>query len=146
MNDESPRKESSPKYDLEERLLDYAAAIIQLVDTLPSSLAGRDVAGQLLRSGTNPLTSHGESQSAESTKDFIHKLKVGLKELRESFPWLRLIQRSRLHPNEAVVCGLMDETDQLIRIFFTSIQTAQKRLALRERPTSSKQHPEPRLE
>ncbi len=83
---------AEPKYDLEERLLEYAARIIRLVERPPAGRAGNHVAAQLLRSGMSPLPNHGEAQAAESRKDFIHKLKVCHKELRESRRWLRLIQ------------------------------------------------------
>src|SRR5947199_8086298 len=83
----------SEKYDLEERLLEYAARIIRLVEKLPNTRAGNHVAGQLLRSGTSPLPNHGEAQAAESANDFVHKFKICLKELRESYRWLLLIQR-----------------------------------------------------
>ena len=86
-----------PKYDLEDQLVNYAAAIIQLVDGMRPTPAGRHIGGQLLRSGTSPLGSHGEAQAAESTKDFIHKFKVAFKELRESLRWLKLTARARLH-------------------------------------------------
>src|SRR5208283_6094041 len=79
-------------YDLEERLLAYAVRIIRLVEALPSTRAGNHVAGQLLRSGTSPLPNHGEAQAAESRADFVHKLKICLKELRESYRWLLLVQ------------------------------------------------------
>ena len=72
------------EYDLEDRLLDYAAQIIRLAESLPQTRAGNHVAGQLLRSGTSPLPNHGEAQAAESRKDFIHKLSICLKELKES--------------------------------------------------------------
>jgi four helix bundle protein len=123
--------ERAKKYDLEERLLDYAAAIIRLVDGLRKTPAGRHVGGQLLRSGTSPLGSHGEAQSAESARDFVHKFRVGLKELRESLRWLKLIQRSELHDEPAAAVHLIDETGQLIRIFSASITTAQKRMTLK---------------
>jgi len=113
-------------YDLEERLLEYAARIIRLVERLPNTRAGNHVAGHLLRSGTSPLPNHGEAQAAESAKDFIHKLKICLKELRESFRWLRLIQRVPLM-NPKRVDPLLQETDELIRIFVSSIKTAQAR-------------------
>jgi hypothetical protein len=70
-------------FDLEDRLLDYAAAMIRLVEELPKTRAGNHLASQLLRSGTCPLLNHGEAESVESPADFIHKLKVSLKELRE---------------------------------------------------------------
>jgi four helix bundle protein len=113
------------QYDLEERLLDYSARIIRLVERLPDTRTGNHVAGQLLRSGTSPLSNHGEAQAAESPKDFVHKLKICLKELRETYRWLLLIQRvPLLRPR--LVDALVKETDELIRIFVKSIQTAQK--------------------
>lgn len=83
------------KYDLEERLLEYAARIIRLTEQMNRTTAGVHVAHQVLRSGTSPLPNHGEAQAAESPADFVHKLKVCLKELRETFRWLRLIQKVR---------------------------------------------------
>jgi len=81
------------------------------------------VAGQLLRSGTSLLPNHGEAQGAESRRDFIHKLKICHKELRESRRWLQLIQRVPLL-KAALVQPLVDETDELVRIFAKSLQTA----------------------
>ncbi|MGA2281615.1 MAG: four helix bundle protein [Verrucomicrobiota bacterium] len=115
------------KYNLEERLLEYAANIIHLVEKLPDSRVGNHVAGQLLRCGTSALPNHGEAQAAESANDFIHKLSICLKELRESLRWLRLIRRVPLVKSETLLEGLLDETDELIRIFVSSIRTAQKR-------------------
>jgi four helix bundle protein len=111
-------------YDLEQRLLEYAAAIIRLVEQLPASRAGNHVAGQLLRSGTSALPNHGEAQAAESRRDFIHKLKICHKELKESARWLRLIQRVPLLAEETVG-PLLSETDELTRIFASSIRTAE---------------------
>jgi len=111
-------------YDLEERLLDYAAAIIRLTEDLPPSRAGNHVAGQLLRSGTSPLPNHGEAQAAESRDDFIHKFSICLKELRESRRWLRLMLRVPLARNPKTVQGLVAETEELILIFAKSIKTA----------------------
>ena len=113
------------RYDLEERLLEYAARIVRLVELLPNSRAGNHVAGQLLRAGTSPLPNHGEAQAAESRNDFVHKLKICHKELRESRRWLRLIQRVPLL-QPALVEPLLQETEELIRIFHTSIRTANK--------------------
>ena len=84
------------KYDLEERLLEFASAVIDLSEKLPNSRAGNHIAGQILRSGTSPYPNHGEAESAESRDDFIHKLKVCLKELRETRRWARLIQTQAL--------------------------------------------------
>jgi four helix bundle protein len=82
---------SKPRFDLELRLLEFSARIIRLVDSLPNTRAANHIAGQLLRCGTSPYGNHGEVEAAESRKDFIHKLKVCLKELKESRRWLRLL-------------------------------------------------------
>ena len=119
------------KFDLEERLLEYAARIIRLVEKLPETRAGNHVAGQLLRSGTSPLPNHGEAQAAESRRDFIHKMKICHKELRESRRWLRLIQRVPLL-KPVQVQPLADETEELVRIFAASLRTAQQRGKLPE--------------
>jgi four helix bundle protein len=120
---DSPRIEERI-YDLEERLLDYAAAIIRAVEELPKTRAGNHIAGQLLRSGTSPLPNHGEAEAAESTADFIHKLKVCLKELRETKRWLLLVMRVPLLSDSGSLAPVLRETDELIRIFVASIRTA----------------------
>ena len=112
-------------FDLEDRLLDYAAAIIRLAEELPKTRAGNHLASQLLRSGTSPLPNHGEAESAESPADFIHKLKVCLKELRETKRWLRLVMRVPLLPTSAAN-PLLAETIELIRIFVASIRTTER--------------------
>ena len=114
-------------YDLEERLLDYAVRIIRLVDELPKSRGGDHIGGQLLRSGTSPTLNHGEVQAAESLADFVHKLKICLKELRESRRALLIIERKPLADDLEETRALTCETEQLIRIFFASIRTANAR-------------------
>jgi four helix bundle protein len=121
------KEEEKPKYDLEERLLDFGAGIISLTRKLNTNYAERHVGNQLLRAGTAPLSHHGEAQGAESPADFIHKMRLALKELRESERWLKLILRASLFPKETDLTVLLNETDQLIRIFVTSIGTAEKR-------------------
>ena len=116
------------RYDLEERLLEFAAAVIDLSEKLPDSRAGNHVAGQVLRSGTSPYPNHGEAEDAESREDFIHKLKLCLKELRETRRWARLIQRKGWASNETTLIFILGEADELIRIFFSSIQTARRNL------------------
>jgi four helix bundle protein len=106
---------------------EYSVRIIHLVEALPGIRARNHVGGQLLRSGTSPLSNHGEAQAAESRPDFIHKMKVCLKELRETMRWLRLVQRVPLVKPAAKVEALLKETDELIRIFVKSIQTSQVR-------------------
>jgi len=120
------------KFDLEERLLEFASAIIDLSEKLPNSRAGNHVAGQILRSGTAPFPIHGEAEAAESRDDFVHKLKLCLKELRETRRWARLIKRKGWDQEETTLLFILNESDELIRIFFSSIQTARKN-ALDER-------------
>ena len=115
-------------FDLEERLLEFSVNIIRLSETLPATRAGNHVAGQILRSGTSPYPNHGEAQAAESPKDFVHKLRVCLKELRETKRWLNLIKRVPLGTTNTSIDELINESDELIRIFVTSITTARKRL------------------
>lgn len=112
-------------YDLEERLTDFAVMMIDIAEALPGTRSGNHIAGQLIRSGTSPAPNYGEAQSAESRKDFIHKMKVALKELRETRVWLRIILRkSFVLPAAGVESGL-SECEELIRIFAKSIVTAE---------------------
>jgi four helix bundle protein len=113
------------KYDLEGRLLEFAVAVIDLSEKLPSSRAGNHVAGQILRSGTSPYPNHGEAESAESREDFIHKLKICLKELRETRRWARLVERKNWAQNDATLKSILTESDELIRIFMSSVRTTQ---------------------
>ena len=106
---------SDERYDLEERLLEYAARIIRLTEQMVRSPAGLHIAQQIMRSGTSPLPNHGEAQAAESKRDFIHKMKICLKELRETHRWLRLIQRVPLIKTPQRVDPLLQETDELVR-------------------------------
>ncbi len=117
---------SSPKtYDLEDRLIDFAVRILVVVEALPDTKAGRHIAGQLVRSGTSPAPNYGEAQSAESPADFIHKLKVALKELRETNIWLKIIERKPLCPREKLG-AILQECHELTAIFVKSVQTAKK--------------------
>jgi four helix bundle protein len=114
-------------YDLEERLFEYSVRIIKIVEQLPNTRTGNHVAGQLLRSGTSPYPNHGEAQAAASPKDFIHKLRICLKELRETQRWLKLIQRVPLIKKPELLIDIFQETEELIKIFVTSIKTAEKK-------------------
>jgi four helix bundle protein len=98
--------------------------IVRLTERLPRTRAGNHIAGQLLRAGTSPLPNHGEAQAAESRKDFVHKMGVSLKELKESLRWLRLVDTIPLLESDPELKAAMAETDELIRIFVTSIRTA----------------------
>ena len=123
----STGKTEKQVYDMEERLLEYSVRVIGIVELLPNTRKGNHVAGQLLRCGTSPYPNHGEAQAAESSKDFVHKLRISLKELREAHRWLKLIRRVPLIENDELLEGVLQETEELIRIFVTSIRTAEKK-------------------
>jgi four helix bundle protein len=112
--------------DIQERLIDFAVSIIQLTTKLPKSSAGKHIAGQILRSGPSPAPNYAEARSAESSKDFIHKLKIALKELNETAVWLEIIIRSKMLPLEECV-GLQEECDELCRIISASVKTSKRR-------------------
>ena len=114
------------KYDLEDRLLEFAVAVAELTDDLPNTRAGNHIAGQLLRCGTSPYGHHGEVECAESRKDFIHKLKVCLKELRETRRWLRLVSRLKKMNRDPRLVACLGEAEELIRIFVASVRTTER--------------------
>jgi four helix bundle protein len=112
------------EYDLEGRMIDFAVRIIEVGRSLPKTKVGNHIAGQLVRCGTSPASNYGEAQGAESRSDFIHKMKVCLKELRETRVWLVMIVRAGLIKPASKLDSLIDENNQLISIFVKSIQTA----------------------
>ena len=109
--------------ELEDRLLGFAARVGKVVDALPESRLARHVAGQLVRSGTSPAPNYAEACAAESKRDFIHKLGIALKELRESRTWVKLILKAELLP-AGRISPLLDEVQQLCNIVGKSIITA----------------------
>jgi four helix bundle protein len=109
--------------ELSDRLLDFAARVGKAVDALPETRLGRHVAAQLVKSGTAPGPNYEEGCAAESRADFVHKLRISLKELRESRFWIRLIIRAELIP-EHRMNELNDECNQLCNIFGQSVATA----------------------
>jgi four helix bundle protein len=112
------------KFDLEDRLIDFSVAIVNFVEKLPNTKASVHLGGQLLRSGTSPSLNYGEAKSGESRNDFIHKMKVCLKELRESHNCLRILYRAKIFKSESEVLDLINECNELISIFVKSIITA----------------------
>ena len=109
--------------ELEDRLIDFAVMVIGVVEVLPSSKAGNHIGGQMIRSGTSPAPNYGEARSAESRRDFIHKMKISLKELRETMIWLKIISRKQL-VDDSLVSRVIAECDELIAIFIASTRTA----------------------
>ena len=116
----------SRTFDLEDRLIDFAVQIISMAESLPKARVGKHVAGQLIRCGTSPDPNYGEAQSAEPRADFIHKMKISLKELRETRVWLLMIVKAKLIKTATKLDFLIKENNELISIFVTSINTARK--------------------
>lgn len=109
--------------DLEERLIDFSVRIVNVVESLPPTKAGNHIAGQLIRSGTSSAPNYGEARSAESRKDFIHKMKIALKELRETLIWLKIVERKPLC-DPIKMKDIIQECDELVSIFVASVKTA----------------------
>ena len=111
---------------LEERLVNFAVRIIKLSACLPRTAAGKHIAGQILRSGTSPAPNYGEARGAESRADFVHKIRVVLKELNETSIWLRIIDRSKILKAE-LLTDIVQENGDLCKIFAASLKTARIR-------------------
>jgi four helix bundle protein len=110
------------RHDLEERLLEYGANIVRVVGALPRNVVGKRIGDQLLRSGTAVGANYEEARAAESTADFVHKLQISLKELRESHFWLRLLARAEVLP-PSQLHELLDESTQLRAILSKAVAT-----------------------
>ena len=113
-------------YDLEERLIEFAVLVTEIVEALPETRVGAHLANQLLRSGTSPALNYGEAQGAESANDFIHKMGVCLKELKESRVCLKIILRKKWQAVTEKADAGLKEVEELVAIFSKSIQTARK--------------------
>jgi len=113
----------SVKFDLEDRLVDFACMCLEVCELLPNSKAGQNLEYQLSKSGTAPALIYGEAQAAESRADFLHKMKMVLKEIRESRVNLKIIKRKPVVVREKVEIAF-NESSQLMAIFLKSIETA----------------------
>jgi len=131
------------RFDLENRLLEFSAAVIDLSETLPNTRSGNHVAGQILRSGTAPYPNHGEAEAAESREDFVHKMKICLKELRETRRWAQLIQKKGWAGERGTLPFVLSEAEELIRIFYSSIRTAQQNIIAERQRRSGNAGPSP---
>lgn len=112
-------------YDLEERLIDFCVLVLDVVEELPGTKAAKYFEDQVIRSSASPALNYGEAQSAESKKDFVHKIKICLKELRETSVSLKIIQRKKILDTTKLQVALK-ENGELIAIFTKSIDTAEK--------------------
>ncbi|HEY5551155.1 MAG TPA: four helix bundle protein [Opitutaceae bacterium] len=118
--------------ELSERLWDFAARVGKIVDAIPETRLGRHVAGQLVRCGTSAPPNYDECGAAESDGDFIHKLSVALKELRETRGWLRFVVKAGLLPRSRMAAAI-DEAEQPCKIVGKSVITAKARRKRREK-------------
>lgn len=116
------------RIELEERLISFSVLIIELSDDIRFTIAGKNLSSQIVRSGTSVSLNYGEAQSAESRKDFLHKMKIVAKELRETYVNLRILHRTKLCKTESKIHVALKENDELISIFVRSIMTAEKNL------------------
>jgi four helix bundle protein len=112
------------EYDIEDRLVAFAVMVMDTVDGVSKTRAGRHVAEQLIRCGTSPAANYGEAQGAESRRDFIHKMKVALKELRETRVWPKIMRIRSMAQSD--LGPILLECEELLCIFNTSIRTAEK--------------------
>ncbi len=122
------------QFDLQDRLIDFSVNLIQVLNLLPNGVVERHLKGQLVRSGTSPALNYAEAcdaesrkQKAESRKDFMHKIKIALKELRESRVAIKIIKRLNLI-NDTYLIPLLKEADELIAILRKSYTTAKNNL------------------
>ena len=118
------------KYDLEDRFVDYTCRMVDVVEALPNTRAGNYIAGQLIKSCHSPTFNYGETQAAESTKDFVHKMGVVLKELKECRTALKVIRKKEMIKPVVKLDGVYKETEELIAIIGKSISTAKKKVSV----------------
>ncbi|MEQ3662483.1 MAG: four helix bundle protein [Flavobacterium sp.] len=121
------------KAELEERLIEFASQVIVFTKSIENSFAGNHLSGQIIRSSTSPALNYGEAQSAESKKDFIHKMGICLKELRETYNCIRIIERTSLSKEINKTNDLKKEVNELISIFVASIKTAKNNSEIKNR-------------
>lgn len=117
------------EFDLWDRLMEFTIRVLNVVESLPETRIGKHIAGQLVRCGTSPAPNYSEACAAESRRDFIHKMKICLKELRETLTRLTIIQRKPVIEPAAKLDPILSECNELIAIFVSSIDTAKANLA-----------------
>ncbi|MFL1010717.1 four helix bundle protein [Flavisericum labens] len=111
--------------DLEDRVINFAVSIISIINGVNKNYAGIYYGSQLIRSSGSPALNYGEARSAESHKDFVHKMGICLKELRESYNCLKIIKSAHLYTGNLLdLDKILDENNQFISIFVASIKTS----------------------
>ncbi len=119
---------TTAQYNLEQRVAEFASCVIAVCDALPTRTGASHIKDQMFRSSTSVAANYAEASVPESRKDFIHKMNIALKEIVETRMWLRIIML-RNYLDNGPLESLIGETDELAKIFHTSIMTARKRLA-----------------
>ena len=119
---------SVKKFDLEERLIDFSVLVIEISKKMPKIKASNHLSGQLLRSGTSVALNYGEAQSGESRKDFIHKMSIVLKELRETLVCLKIIERAQFMEDSTRLIQAKKECNELVSIFVKILQTVKRNM------------------
>lgn len=119
--------DQNERQDLEERLILFGIPIIRTSEVMPRTAAGIHLSGQLLRSGTSSALNYAEAKASESHRDFTHKIKIVLKELRETWVNMRMIDGSGIHPDKAILGSALSESNQLVAIFTQSVRTAERK-------------------
>ncbi len=114
-------------FELEDRIINFSVKVIQISRKLPTTPEGKYLSDQLLRSGVSPSLNYGEAISGESRKDFVHKIKIVLKELRETYNNLRIIKQANII-NSNTLDNIIAENNELIAIFVQSIKTAKRNM------------------
>ena len=109
--------------ELQERLINFAVLIIKISGQIKEDVSGKTLINQLVRSGTSTALNYGEAMGSESNRDFIHKIQIVLKELRETWVSLEIIKRADLCSDKEILTSTLDECNQLISIFVKSITT-----------------------
>lgn len=113
---------------LEQRLIDFAVTAIKISNALPNTIAGRHFGGQIVRSGSAPALLYAEARGAESDKDFVHKMSIALKELRETHVNQRIIKKGNLLKSVIDIDASIDENNQLISLFNASVKSLRKKI------------------
>ena len=116
------------RYDLEDRVIEFAVLIVKISEKIGNTVAGKHLGGNLIRSGTSPALNYGEAQGAESRRDFVHKMKICLKELRETKVGLKIISKLPFNQVRSLLDEAIPENEELISIFVKSIETAKSNL------------------
>ncbi len=114
--------------DLEQRLVKFSISVIDMCDSLGKSFLAEHLSKQILRSSSSAALNYGEAQGSISNKEFVHKLGLVEKELRESYINLKIISGSKIKVDKLLIDKLQKENDELIAIIFSCVKTAKKKL------------------